>query len=183
MSYIFSSAISILFNGATLEAFHPSRGICQGDPLLPYLFILCIEVLGALIEDKCKEKFWNLVKPSQSGSTFSHLFFADDLMLFAKANRKNCIAIRDVLDSFCSLSGQKISDEKSRVFFSPNVEQTTREELSEVCFRSTPSLGKYLGFPMKQKGQPQDFGFIIDRIQSKLAGWKANLLSLQVEWF
>ena len=62
-----------------------------------------MKVLGALIKDKCKEKLWNLVKLAQSGPTFSHLFFADDLMLFAKANRKNCIAIRDVLDSFCSL--------------------------------------------------------------------------------
>ena len=76
-----------------------------------------MEVLGALIEDKCKEKLWNPVKSSQSGPAFSHLFFADDLMLFAKADRKNCIAIRDVLDSFCSFSGQKISEEKSRVFF------------------------------------------------------------------
>ena len=178
LSCISSSAISILFTGGTLEAFHPSRGIHQGDPLSPYLFILCMEVLGALIEDKCKEKLWNPVKSSQSGPAFSHLFFTDDLMLFAKADRKNCIAIRDVLDSFCSLSGQKISDEKSQFFFSPNVEQTTREELSEVLgFRSTPFLGKYLGFPIKHKGQPQDFGFIIDRIQSKLAGWKANLLS------
>ena len=58
------------------------------------------------------------------------------------------------------------------------MEQNTREELSEVLgFRFTASLGKYLGFPIKYKGQPQDFGFIIDRIQSKLASWKANLLS------
>jgi len=59
-----------------------------------------MEVLGALIEDKCKEKLWNPVKSSQSGPTFLHLFFADDLMLFAKADRKNCTAIRDVLDTF-----------------------------------------------------------------------------------
>ena len=84
-------------------------------------------------------------------------------MLFAKADRKNCIAIKDVLDTFCSLLGQKISEEKSRVFFSPNVEQNVREELSEVLgFRYTPAPRKYLGFPIKHKGTPQDFGFIID---------------------
>ena len=58
------------------------------------------------------------------------------------------------------------------------MDQNTREDLYEVLgFRSTPSLGKYLGIPIKHKGTPQDFGFIIDRIQSKLIGWKANLLS------
>ena len=115
---------------------------------------------------------------SQSGPAFSRLFFADDLMLFAKADRKNFTAIRDVMDTICSLSGHKISEEMSRVYFSPNVDQNSREKLSEVLgFRSTPTLGKYLGFPIKHKGSQQDFGFIIDRIQSKLVGWKANLLS------
>ena len=165
MSCISSSSISILFNGDALEPFNPSHGICQEDPLSPYLFILCMEVLGALIENKCHEKFWNPVKSSQGGPAFLPLFFVDDLMFFARANRKNCIVIRDVLDSFCALSRQKISEEKSRVYFSPNVDQNTREDLYKVLgFRSTPSLGKYLGIPIKHKGTSQDFGFIIDHI-------------------
>ena len=109
---------------------------------------------------------------------FSHLFFTDDLVLFAKTNRKNCLAIKDVLDSFCLLSGQKVSNAKSRVFFSPNVDPNTRANLCEILeFRSTPTLGKYLGFPIKHSGMRQDFGFITERIQSSLAGWKVNLLS------
>ena len=178
MSCVSTTSISILFNGGALNAFQPSRGLCQGDPLSPYLFIFCMEVLGALIEGKFWENLWNPIKASQGGPSFSHIFFADNLMLFAKADRKNCVAIKDVLDSFCEISGQKISGEKSHVFFSPNVDQNTRIELGEVLgFRSTPSLGKYLGFPIKHKGSQQDFGFILDHIQSKLAGWKANLLS------
>ena len=91
-----------------------------------------MKVLGALIEDKCKKKLWNPVKSSQSGPAFSHLFFANDLMLFAKADWKNFTAIKDVLDTICSLSGHKISEERSRVYFSPNVDQNSREKLSEV---------------------------------------------------
>lgn len=102
-----------------MEAFHPSRGIRQGDHLSPYLFILCMEVLGALIEDKCRERLWNPIKASQNGPAFSHLFFADDLMLFAKADQKNYIDTREILDSFCEISRQKISSEKSCVYFPP----------------------------------------------------------------
>ena len=178
MSCITTTSISILFNGSALDAFQPSRGLRQGDPLSPYLFILCMEVLGALFEGKCQEKLWNPIKASQGGPIFYHVFFADDLMLFDKANRKNCVAIKEILDSFCELSRQNISGEKSRVFFSPNVDQNTRMDLCDVLgFRSTPSLGKYLGFPIKYRGSQQDFGSILDCIQSKLAGWKANLLS------
>ena len=63
-----------------------------------------MEVLGALVEDKCHENLWNPIKASQGGFAFSHLFFVDDLMLFAKADRKNCVAIKEVLESFCDLS-------------------------------------------------------------------------------
>lgn len=182
MSCVSTTSISILFNGGTLDAFQPSRGIRQGDPLSPYLFILCLEVLRALIEGKCKENLWNPVKASQGGPAFSHLFFVDDLLLFAKADRKNCVAIKEVLESFCDLSGQKVSGEKTRVFFSPNVDQSMRGDFCDVLgFKSTLTLGKYLGFPLKHKGIQQDFGFILEHIQNKLATWKANLLSLEGE--
>ena len=54
---------------------------------------------------------------SKGGVAFSNMFFIDDLTLFAKADVKNCMAIRDVLDTFCMLSSQKVSAKKSRVFF------------------------------------------------------------------
>ena len=59
----------------------------------------------------------------------------------------NNAAIRDVLDTFCSISGQTVSETKSRVYFSPNMD---RESLCDILdFASTPFLGKYLGFPLK----------------------------------
>ena len=150
MSCVSTSTISVLFNKGALESFQPSRGIRQGDPFSPYLFILCMEVLGAMINEKCNEKLWNPIKASQGGLAFSHLFFADDLVLFAKANRKNCVAVKEVLDTFCSLPSQKVSATKTKVFFSPNVPIENRESLCEVLgFRSTPNLGKYLGLPIK----------------------------------
>lgn len=173
MSCVSTSSISILYNGGALESFLPSRGIRQGDPLSPYFFILCMKVLGALITKKCDAKLWDPIKASKGGLAFSHLFF-----LYAKADRKNCMAIRNALDSFCSLSGQKVSNTKSKAFFAPNVSAESRAELCEILgFKSTPMLGKYLGFPIKHSGMHQDFGFVIERIQKRLTGWKANLLS------
>lgn len=99
-------------------------------------------------------------------------------MLFVKADRKNCLAIRKVFDVFCDLSGQKVSGDKSWAFFSPNVDHDMRSRLCDILgFWPTSNLGNYLGFPIKHSGILQDFGFILDRIQGKLAGWKANLLS------
>jgi len=82
MSYISTVSTSILFNGGIVEPIQLSRGIRQGDPLSPYLFILCKEFLGQLIEEKCIAKLWYPVKASRSGPSFSHLFFADDLVFF-----------------------------------------------------------------------------------------------------
>ena len=64
MSCMSTSTISVLFTGGVLESFCPTRGIRQGDPLFPYLFILCMEVLGAMITEKCNEKLWNPARAS-----------------------------------------------------------------------------------------------------------------------
>ena len=179
MSCISTVSTSILFNGEALEPLYPLRGIRQGDPLSPYLFILCMEYLGQLIVKKCNAKLWQLVKASGNGPAFSHLFFADDLVLFARADGTNFSTIRDVLDYFCSISGQTISEARSKVYFSPNVDRDTRESLSDILgFTSTPLLGKYLGIPIKHpRSSSNEYNFVLDRVKQKLVGWKANMLS------
>ena len=77
-------------------------------------------------------KEWLPVKASQGGLTFSHLLFADDVVLFAKVDYANCAAIREILDVFCGVSGQTISEAKSRVYFSPNLDDATKETLCDV---------------------------------------------------
>ena len=82
MECISSTSTTILFNGGKLEPFLPLRGIRQGDPISPYIFILCLEYLGLLIHEKTTSKTWKAVKASKTGPTFTHLFFANDLILF-----------------------------------------------------------------------------------------------------
>ena len=179
MSCISSTNISILVNGGMLEPFEPSRGIRQGDPLSPYIFILCMEYLSHLIEQKCVEGSWIPLKASRDNLGFSHLLFADDIILFCKVGHDACDAISDVLNKFFLESGQKISLEKSRIYFSPNVK---KEERMEVCdllgIQETRSIGKYLGFPLWHKGaNRRQYNFVVERVMNKLSGWKAKFLS------
>ena len=105
MSCVSSTSISILVNGGKLDSFAPSRGIRQGDPLSPYLFILCMEYLGYLIEEKCIDGSWSPIKASRRNVGISHLIFTDDLILFTEINDEACEAISNVLQTFCAESG------------------------------------------------------------------------------
>ena len=150
MSCVSSVSTSFLFNGGNMEPILPLRGIRQGDPLLPYLFILCMEALSYFIKEKCKTKSWIPVKSSNNGVAVSHLFFADNLVLFAKADHVNCSTIWDVLDDFCARSSQSICESKSRVFFSPNVDVDTRESLCDILgFSFNPKPRKISWFSHK----------------------------------
>ena len=153
MSYVSTVSTSIVVNGGASDLILPSRGLRQGDPISPYIFILCMDFLVQLIEEKCSTNKWKPVRANRSGVAFSHRFFANDLILFAKANPKNCGAIREVLDLFCSKSSQSVNGAKSMVYFSPNVDRDSREDFCAILgFQSTPNLGKYLGIPIKNPG-------------------------------
>ena len=179
MSCVSTHTTTLLVNGSKLDSFQPSRGIRQGDPISPYLFLLCMEFLGAQITSMYEDKRWDKVRASRSGPSFSHVFFADDLMLFAKADYKNCEAINEVLDNFCNLAGQRVSITKSKILFSPNV---TSRRARGICRRmgiaATTNLGKYLGFPIIYQGRVGNaYNFVVNKIQNKLAGWRLKLLS------
>lgn len=72
----------ILWNGAKSDSFIPARGVRQGYPLSPYLFVLCIERLAHGIKEAVNCGQWTPVKLSRNGPSLTHLFFADDLILF-----------------------------------------------------------------------------------------------------
>lgn len=145
----------------------------------PYLFILCMEYLDFLIEKKCSNGSWCSLKASRGNIKISHLFFADDLILFAKATKEIGGVISEVLRDFCLESSQKVSCTKSRIYFSPNIGAELREEIcGKLGMFETNNFGKYLGFPIKHKGAPRrQFDFVADRVMKRLAGWKTKFLS------
>ena len=172
MSCVTSTRVCILFSGGKLEAFNPLRGLRQGDPLSPYIFILCMEYLGHLIEKKCIKGVWKPLQASRSNIGISHLFFADDLILFAKVDVDYCEIISEVLDELCAESGQKVSMEKSRIYFSPSVQPKIKSGIySRLRIQAMTNIGNYLGFPINHRGVPRNrMNFIVEKVMSKLVG-------------
>ncbi|GLT45320.1 hypothetical protein SLA2020_191580 [Shorea laevis] len=180
LSCISSSSISILVNGERTDSFLPSRGIRQGDPISPYLFILCMEYLSVKISTDMAAGRWKGSKAGKRGPTLSHLFFADDLIFVGKASQSNCHYLKDTLDFFCSRSGQQVNTSKSRILFSKNVDQNTRLNIcQDLGYQQTDEIGKYLGIPISPKRiSKTNCQFILEKIRSKLSGWKTKFFSM-----
>lgn len=173
-------SMNVLWNGEKSEVFTPARGLRQGDPLSPYLFIMCMERLCHLIDVSVSVKAWKPICLSRGGPQLSHICFADDLILFAKASVAQIRIIRQVLEQFCVASGQKVSPEKSKILFSLNVKRDLKQLISnESGIKSTKDLGKYLGMPVLQERINKDtFGEIIERVPSRLTGYRGRFLSV-----
>ena len=71
-----------------------------------------MERLSHLITQEVKLGHWQAINLGKNGPPLSHLFFADDLVLFNKASVEQVLVIANVLKYFCDCSGQKLSKEK-----------------------------------------------------------------------
>ncbi|KAG7591719.1 Ribonuclease H-like superfamily [Arabidopsis thaliana x Arabidopsis arenosa] len=179
MSCVVGPSMTLLWNGEKTSPFKPARGLRQGDPLSPYLFVLCMERLCHQIDRAVGLKEWKPINLSRGGPTISHICFADDLILFAEASVSQIRVIRRVLENFCRASGQKVSLEKSKIYFSENVHRDLEKLISdESGIKSTKDLGKYLGMPVLQKQiNKNTFGEVLERVSTRLSGWKGRMLS------
>ena len=135
-----------------MQSFYLSRGLKQGDPLFPYLFVLCKEKLVIAITKKVQSDDWKPVKISRNGLPISHLFFADDCLLFVKAKASQVRLVIEVLNDFCHVSRLKVNLEKSKVMGSANLAVAKKEKYAAICnIQFTNEIGKYLGFPLFTK--------------------------------
>ncbi|CAL9023608.1 unnamed protein product [Prunus brigantina] len=116
MNCVKSVRFAVVINGKPGRYFSPSRGIRQGDPISPYLFLMISEVLSLLIKHACNANLIQGIRLAPGGPLLSHLLFADDTLLFLKANEQNCHNITRILHDFCLASGQQVSLEKSSVY-------------------------------------------------------------------
>ena len=148
-----TSSLHVLCNGFTTDSFTPLRGLHQRDPLSPYLFVLYIETLAHYIQFAVNHKAWKPIDLTKSGPKISHLFFADDILIFIETCLDQVQVVKTCLEIFCDASSQKVNAAKTKVFFfSRNVNHVQARELSQkLGFSLTSDLGKYLGVLLLHK--------------------------------
>lgn len=106
MSYVSSVSYSVMVNCSNIACFTPTKGLHQGDSLSPYLFLICREGLASLIfHTKNFGKVTGLAA-SKNSPMVTHLFFADDFMLFCKAVPDEIRAIKSILEVYERGMGQ-----------------------------------------------------------------------------
>jgi hypothetical protein len=179
MECISTVSFSILVNGGISKKFMPTRGLRQGDPLSPYLFILCQEVLSRLIDREFFKGAIKGVKMNVAGPAFTHVMYADDIMLFAKANSSEVKILDDCLETYCEWSGQRINRNKSGIIFSKLVQRDKRREVKELlAMNKIQPNATYLGAPLFQStSRIKDFKFLQEKLESRLLGWRSKALS------
>ncbi|XP_038996500.1 uncharacterized protein LOC120121112 [Hibiscus syriacus] len=107
---IASSSFQVQWNGFLTRTFYPERGIRRDDPLSSYLFILAMECLGHLINHSISNASWDLFRFVKNSVPLIHLFFADDLILYARVDMSQARIIKDVLTAFGSSSRHRVHD-------------------------------------------------------------------------
>ena len=148
MKCISTVSYSVLFNGKPTDIIIPERGLRQGDPLSPYLFLLCAEGLSALLRKSEADHKLCGVAVSRGGPRVNHLLFADDSLLFFRANISECQVVKEILWVYETASGQKLNCEKTALFFSANTSPDTARAIRDLWGASnTHSIEKYLGLP------------------------------------
>uniref|UniRef100_A0A2N9F4Z0 Reverse transcriptase domain-containing protein n=1 Tax=Fagus sylvatica TaxID=28930 RepID=A0A2N9F4Z0_FAGSY len=151
------------------------------------LIMMCVSsttysVLGlsALLHKKERENAIRGIAICRGGPRISHLFFADDSVIFCRASIHDCGALHNVLAIYERASGQKINNAKTALFFSKNTSPSTCTSILTMFGTSaTSQFEKYLGLPpIIGRSKKRAFNDIKDRIWKRLQGWKEKLLSI-----
>jgi len=104
--------------------------------------------LPQLIEANYMAGKWKAIPLTRGDTRLSHLMLADDVVLLGEASREQAQTIKNFLQELCEASGQKVSMQKSSVYFSPNMNKAV---IAEVCntlgIQQTDDFGHYLGVP------------------------------------
>eukprot|EP00253_Pinus_taeda_P033403 PITA_33403 len=179
LSMISTPNFSILINGTPSTPFNASRGIRQGDPLSPFLFILAAEGLGRFFKKEQRERRIKGLKLWGSNIPITHQQFVDDIMLFCEATVKEVKGIKRILDTFMEASGMEVNKEKSCTFVFNTIDSVKAHLTRTLGFRQGELPTKYLGnqidfHPTRMVNWLQ----VIEKIKNKMAGWAFRTLNI-----
>lgn len=159
--------------------FTPSRGLRQGDPLSPYLFLLVADCLSVLIEKQETVGRLQGTTVSRRGPRITHLLFADDSMLFFRANEEQTLVVKQVLQTFERGTGQLLSPAKCSLLVNEDhSEDMVTRVCHVVCLQRLDFKAKYLrlstphGRMRRGQLQPLEECFV-----KRMVAWKEHDLS------
>ncbi|GJX63562.1 RNA-directed DNA polymerase, eukaryota [Tanacetum coccineum] len=177
-SCLTSSKGSILVNGCPTNEFQFYKGLKQGDPLSPFLFILVMESLHLSFQRIVNAGMFKGIVLDQS-LCLSHMFYADDAIFLGEWSDGNISTLIHVLKCFFHASGLKINLNKSKIM-GINVEsaQVIQAAAKLGCLvLKCPFyyLGTRVGGSMTRVQAWQE---IVEKVKSRLSKWKSKTLSI-----
>ncbi|CAM8965610.1 unnamed protein product [Rhodiola kirilowii] len=169
----------VKINDNISDIIKPTRGLRQGDPISPYLFLICAEWLTFALSRYQEIGLLKGIKICRGAPTISNLMFADDYLLFIKNTKDSLSWIRNILKRYEAVSGQKVNLAKSEVVCSRSVPAITRQELVDrMGMKIVDGHSSYLGFPhCFSHKKTIVLRNIEEKITRKIGDWKHKLLS------
>lgn len=153
---------NINIKGGRYGYFRSGRGIKQGDPLSPSLFIIGTELLASLMEQLKNERFIPYFV-DRGCPSITHLSYANDTILFSSGHPLSLIAMMGKLSLNERMSGQLVNKTKSCSLVAPNTSQTVIEDIKQVTgFTHSIFLFSYLGCPIYVRNKVVYFGDLVD---------------------
>ena len=170
MATVKTVSYSILVNGEPRGNIQPTRGIRQEDPLSPYLFLLCSEGLNGLLQQSMVVGDLRGFSLCKYGPQISHLFFADDSLIFCWAKMGDVQTIQTILSMYEKASGQKVNGQKTNLFFGKSVSDNTKIALKDFLgVLEIKEYEKYLGLlVVVGRNKKENLMYIREMIWGKL---------------
>ncbi|XP_026451075.1 uncharacterized protein LOC113351275 [Papaver somniferum] len=165
--------------GTESFTFSLTRGIRQGDPLSPFLFLFVMEAFSRLLQLNVDSGCLSGIRINQHCPVINHLFFADDCLLFFEADSTQMHQLQHLLHIFGQASGQVINMQKSTLFFGKQTSNAHRYNITGILGMKVMGLGeKYLGIPLLlHRSRHKNCQGIIHNMNNRLQGWRSKIVN------
>ncbi|KAM6557117.1 hypothetical protein CsatB_004136 [Cannabis sativa] len=179
MATVMNVKYTVVHGGRSMGPITPTRGIRQGDPLSPYLFLLCAEGFSSLIKQFERNGELKGCKVANGAPTISHMLFADDSYIYCRATEEEAQNVLRLLNLFEAASGQRVNYAKSSIFFSANTPMDLRDRLcNRLGMVAADENSFYLGLPcIMGRKKTAILGFLKEKMEKRILSWEGKFLS------